>query len=1067
MTLPSTKLYRELLLVPAARWLIRPVPKAASTAIKRLAVLADGRTPPEQASVGETRPALAIHNPRLHGLCCLADTSLLTAQEALFSQDWLRLAITRHPAERLLSFWHDKLHLGEPAYLPLNISIQSSLLLPQQSPCSFADFLDFLDQNWEILKSDCHLCPQVELLEPEAIDYNQVLDRNDLVKRLPALLSARLSPQVLLAMQQELAIYDISYRQRLAKRWEEAFSEGGIALIAKRYCADLHSFGYQLPRRKGGRIKPLAAADLDALVDPLQQLRDRNNQISGLQHDLAQLELQLVEAQAALLSPPLPTVLTEAAPWPDHNSPDAGLSDLYQALSEGRFQDVLDLTISGSYQSQSGESDYIIGVANHMLGNHTIALSCFESAQAAGFLTPYLLFNAGNAYRGNGNPEEGLRLYREALVMFPAFQECRHNLSLGLIEAGNLPEAELQLRLLLRDQPSYYQAAFCLGNLLRDKRCNAEAIEAFRLCLQFAPNYPDAWNNMGLAQATLRNDNEAIACYRQALSINAQFQPSRQNLAQALVQQKQHDQALDEFERFAKLDLAEHESVVALQGRINCLLELDRYDEALALATNSSHDRRFQLIARCHVLPVLFHSEDQMESIRSRYSKDLCELYTLLDGLAENDSAFPILYAHAWSLTNFYLAYQMGNDRPLQELYAGVLDRILRPRLGQFMNPLPRRDSNDNSPIKVGIISPFLKNHNGSIWSLGWLEGIAHDSNYAIFSYNLGDEEDAGTARFMALGTYRHIPLRAVCPEPQLQQIRDDKLDLLIFTDIGMHPASKITSVLQLAPVQAQGWGHPISSGSRTIQYFLSAEGMEPSGNETHYSETLIRLPGTGLNYETPVAIHDGQVLYERFDLPSERPLLLSLQSTFKYVPRNDWTIAEIALRQPQALILLVGHMGHGSILERLQDRLRPHFEQRGLILEEHLRILPRLDHADFMGLFSIAHHTIDTINWNGGNSSLQSLSLDCPVVTYPTEFMRGRHTVSMLQELDMPELIANDRDSYISISVRLLGDYDFYLGVKDKIKNRKSRLFNDKRVAKSFAKFVRSVSIESSHACC
>jgi predicted O-linked N-acetylglucosamine transferase (SPINDLY family) len=291
-----------------------------------------------------------------------------------------------------------------------------------------------------------------------------------------------------------------------------------------------------------------------------------------------------------------------------------------------------------------------------------------------------------------------------------------------------------------------------------------------------------------------------------------------------------------------------------------------------------------------------------------------------------------------------------------------------------------------------------------------------------------------------------------------LQQILDDRLDLLLFTDIGMHPASKVTSVLQLAPVQAQGWGHPITSGSRTIHYYLSGEGMEPEGNDDHYSEILYRLPNTGLNYETPVALHDGQLLYDKFDLPRDRPILNSLQSTFKYLPRNDWTFAEIARRHPEVLIVLVGSMGNGSTAARLLNRLRPHFEQRGLELDQHLRILPRLDYGDFMGLFAISHHTLDTIDWNGGNSSFQSFSLNCPVVTLPTAFMRGRHTVAMLDVLEIPELIASDADDYVAISCRLLEDSTFHRAMKDAIAERKERLFHDRSVAVAFQEAVETV---------
>ena len=258
--------------------------------------------------------------------------------------------------------------------------------------------------------------------------------------------------------------------------------------------------------------------------------------------------------------------------------------------------------------------------------------------------------------------------------------------------------------------------------------------------------------------------------------------------------------------------------------------------------------------------------------------------------------------------------------------------------------------------------------------------------------------------------------------------------------------------------MQGQGWGHQISSGSRTIHYYLSGEGMEPDGNDAHYSETLYRLPKTGLNYEIPAAIHDGQLLYDKYELPRDRPILNSLQSTFKYLPRNDWTFAEIAARHPEAFIVLVGHMGSGGIAERLLERMRPHFKQRGLEIENHLRILPRLDYGDFMGLFAISHHTIDTIDWNGGNSSLQSFSLDCPVVTLPTAFMRGRHTVAMLEVLELPELIAGNADDYVAISCKLLEDPAFYQAMKQGIQERKQRLFLDKSVAEAFQTAVETI---------
>jgi len=76
-------------------------------------------------------------------------------------------------------------------------------------------------------------------------------------------------------------------------------------------------------------------------------------------------------------------------------------------------------------------------------------------------------------------------------------------------------------------------------------------------------------------------------------------------------------------------------------------------------------------------------------------------------------------------------------------------------------------------------------------------------------------------------------------------------------------------------------------------------------------------------------------------------------------------------------------------------------------------------------------------------------------VVTLPTSLMRGRHTVAMLEVLDLPDLIAKDADDYIAISTRLLRDSDFYLKMKRFIAERKQRLFRDQSVSAAFRQAV------------
>ena len=89
-------------MVGEARWLLCPIPKVASTLLKRLAVIAAGREPFEGAALGETRPALSIHRPQIHGLPALAQLTIGQQEQWRNDPHALRLAVTRHPGRAVV-----------------------------------------------------------------------------------------------------------------------------------------------------------------------------------------------------------------------------------------------------------------------------------------------------------------------------------------------------------------------------------------------------------------------------------------------------------------------------------------------------------------------------------------------------------------------------------------------------------------------------------------------------------------------------------------------------------------------------------------------------------------------------------------------------------------------------------------------------------------------------------------------------------------------------------------------------------------------------------------------------
>ena len=153
---------------------------------------------------------------------------------------------------------------------------------------------------------------------------------------------------------------------------------------------------------------------------------------------------------------------------------------------------------------------------------------------------------------------------------------------------------------------------------------------------------------------------------------------------------------------------------------------------------------------------------------------------------------------------------------------------------------------NPNGKIRIGYLSDCLRQHTVGKLFLGWLR-YCDRQKFEIHCYSLNREQDAIAQEIQRYSDAFHQisgDLEGMC-----QQILNDELHVLTFLDIGMHPKTSQIASLRLAPVQCLTWGHPVTSGLPTVDYFLSSNLMEPENGEEHYSEQLVRLPHIGIAY--------------------------------------------------------------------------------------------------------------------------------------------------------------------------------------------------------------------------
>jgi predicted O-linked N-acetylglucosamine transferase (SPINDLY family) len=84
------------------------------------------------------------------------------------------------------------------------------------------------------------------------------------------------------------------------------------------------------------------------------------------------------------------------------------------------------------------------------------------------------------------------------------------------------------------------------------------------------------------------------------------------------------------------------------------------------------------------------------------------------------------------------------------------------------------------------------------------------------------------------------------------------------------------------------------------------------------------------------------------------------------------------------------------------------------------VRLLPRLDYEAYLESVHDAAVILDTPHFGGGNTTIEALSLNVPVVTLPGPFLRSRYAFARLRALGLDECIATDRDDYVARAVMI-----------------------------------------------
>ncbi|MFB2933876.1 tetratricopeptide repeat protein [Aerosakkonemataceae cyanobacterium BLCC-F154] len=712
--------------------------------------------------------------------------------------------------------------------------------------------------------------------------------------------------------------------------------------------------------------------------------------------------------------------------------------------------------------SDRAEAWLNLGILYYQTENYLEAQAAIAKSLELDPVNSQSYYALGYCLEQTQNITEAISAYEDAIAIDPTLTDAYNNLGNLLLETGKIPEAEAIFRQAIAANPQHFGSYINLGNLLLQQNQVDLAIEVYQAALKFNPENSDILYNLEIA-VNLRNSpayireianqlyqegryEEAIAKYQEFLATRTRDATVYLAISECYKNLDRTTEVIHTLEEGIRLYPTADRLHFAL---ITYLQTKGKTQEAIACTEAATQlfpkNYTFQILSKL-MLPLVYDTAEEIKYYRQNFTEGMETLIqeTSLETTEDRQNALKGFIC----ITTFYLGHQGLNVLDLQRQWGNLIHQIVAANYPQWVEPLAMPQLTENGKIRVGYVSNYLHSYSGTLWLTGWLKNCDKE-NFEIYCYYTGNDPDYVTKQFYDFSDkFYQIPgnLTAVC-----EQVISDKLHILVFPEIGMDSQTVIMAGLRLAPVQCTAWGHPVTSGIPTIDYFLSSQLMEPENAQLHYSENLILLPNIGVSYPKPQDIPALTKTRADFGLSDNDVLYLCCQAPFKYLPQHDYIFPEIARLVPQAKFIFL----RGELLKK---RLERAFAQVSLNYEDYCLFLKIPTRPDYLMINLLSDVFLDTIGWSGGNTSLEAIACNLPIVTQPGEFMRGRHADSFLKMIGVTETIAQTEAEYIEIAVKLGLNSQWRQQVVARIKANQNLLFDDQVCVQALEEFYTQV---------
>ena len=607
--------------------------------------------------------------------------------------------------------------------------------------------------------------------------------------------------------------------------------------------------------------------------------------------------------------------------------------------------------------------------------------------------------------------------------MKPLDKQLNHLLQ--LINGGQAAQALPQIGTLLKTHPKHLGLLSLHAEALRLCGQTESAIRAYSLAAESGAGERN-WLSAGVLLASQRQVDEALACFDKAFKLN----PKSTELLDAYTTTLFNAGRQYEGVEFARRQLEICEQPLFLINAALLLQSCDLYEESTqafkkihAFLPNNLSVLGPALVAARFTCDWEWIGYLQ-QKIKACYDKndfDSPQEFPLTHLTWCNDEATNL------QVTRAYVRRMVGTAQPIAHA--------------------PQRAPGHR--IRIGYLSCDFRNHATMHLMAGLLQ--AHDKHrFEVFAYDytVADASDYRQRFLNAIDHHRDI--QHMTDEQAAQTIAKDDLDLLI--DLKVYTGGGRPGIVSHRParLQAAYLGYPGSAACHDLDYIVADRFVTPDSSAPYYSEKFCRLPHSYQCNDTQRFSPPPTQDRASHHLPEDKIIFAAFNQSYKIDPHSFSVWMQILQQVDHSVLWLLGQS------EAAKAHLSAYAQKQG-IAADRIIYAPFAAPQEHLTRLQLADVVLDTLICNGHTTTSDALWVGVPVVTRKGHHFASRVSESLLNAIELPELVGQDDAHMVAIATQLAQDHAYREKIRAHLRASKLRapLFNTERFTRDFEKAI------------